>query len=92
LERLQVGADSLYGLRPRVPAVAEVEHKSWISNRFPAETGWSCVTLAKKFLNLSEQMHGSIPYSLPRLGGSILPNAIPTCLGTFLLLKVIYVD
>ena len=87
VRRLQIGADPRDCLGTRIAAVAKIEDETRIANRFSAESGRSHVTLAKKFFYLSEQMHGVIPYSLMRLGGSFLPNAIPTCLGTFLSLK-----
>jgi hypothetical protein len=51
---LEVGANALDGSRPRVSAVAQIEHKAWISNRFASETGRRRVILAKKFLNVAK--------------------------------------
>lgn len=72
---------------PRVAAIAQIEDETRIPDGVSAESGRRRVILAKKFFYLSEQMHLSYPYNLMRLGCSLIPNAFPTCLGTYLSLK-----
>src|SRR5690348_9065937 len=81
---LQVSADALDGPRTRVAAVPKIENKTRIPNGFPAESSWGSSILTQKLFHLSEQMHLSCPYKVSRLGCSFLPNAFPTCLGSFL--------
>ena len=57
---LQIGTHPGDRSRPRVAAVAKVEYEPGVADDFPAESGWSYVTLAKKFFYFSEQMHGSV--------------------------------
>jgi hypothetical protein len=54
---LQEGANARHGGRTRVTPVPQIEDKSGIANRIPAESGGSNITLAKIFLDLSQQMH-----------------------------------
>jgi hypothetical protein len=39
LERLQIGANPRHGLRARIAAIPEIEHKPRISNGFSPKTG-----------------------------------------------------
>jgi hypothetical protein len=51
------GSDPLDRSRPRVAAVAEVEHEPGVAHRIPAESGWGGAILAKIFFNFFEQVH-----------------------------------
>ena len=84
LRGLQIGADTRDGCRARIAAVAQVEHEARISHDISSKTGRSDSFSAQEFFYFSEQMHMPVPYSRMQLGGSLLPNAIPTCLGIFL--------
>lgn len=55
--RFQIFDDPGDRSRPRVSAVAKVEHESWIPDGFPAETGSGDITTAQEFFHFSEQMH-----------------------------------
>jgi len=54
MRRIQILDDPGDGSRPRVAAVAQIEHKPWIAKGFLAETGGGNVTLAHEFFNFSE--------------------------------------
>jgi hypothetical protein len=55
--RLQIGANSLDGSRSRIAPVSKIEHKTRISNHFPAESGGRRVVPSKEIFYLSKQMH-----------------------------------
>jgi hypothetical protein len=57
--RLEIGADSRDGLRPRIATVPQIEHKSRISDGISSETGGRRVTTAQKFFDFPEQIHVS---------------------------------
>ena len=71
---LQIGTHPGDRPGPRIPAVAQIEHKSRISHGFSAESGGRGFILAKKFFYLSEQMHHSIPYTSEQLGARSFPT------------------
>ena len=50
-------ADPGDGSRPRITAIAKVEHEAGIAYRVPAESGWGRAVLAKIFFNFLEQVH-----------------------------------
>jgi len=57
LQSLQIGEHTLDCAGPGIATVAQIENKSRISNGFATESSWSRFILAKKFFDLSEQMH-----------------------------------
>jgi hypothetical protein len=45
---LQIGEHPFDRSRPRIAAVAKVEHESRVAHRFAAEAGWGSVAVTKK--------------------------------------------
>jgi len=54
---LQIGANAGDRSRPRITAIAKVEHEPRIAHDVPAESGWGGAVLAKIFFNFFEQVH-----------------------------------
>jgi hypothetical protein len=85
--RFEISADLRDGHGARITPIAQVENEPRVADGFPAESGWSYVTPAKKSFHFSKQMHAVILILGLRLGWALLSNAFPTCLGSYLLLK-----
>ena len=69
--------------RTRIAPVAQVEYEAGISNDFSSENGLERFHYGAKIFLLLGANHCS-PHSRIQLGGVLLSNAIPTCLGIFL--------